>query len=88
MLAMRFHALVVALKAGVKSVAINYDVKVEKLADEAGLPIISMNASEDFDSIFNNMKHLNEHKLSEFADSHKFDWSGIDEILQGQNVSV
>ena len=88
MIAMRFHALVVALKAGVKSVAINYDVKVEKLADEAGLPIISMNASEDFDSIFNNMKHLNEHKLSEFADSHKFDWSGIDEILQGQNVSV
>ena len=68
MIAMRFHALVVALKAGVKSIAVNYDVKVEKLANEAG---------------FGEMKHLNELKLIEFADSHKFDWSGIDEVLLG-----
>lgn len=83
MIAMRFHALVVALKAGVKSIAVNYDVKVEKLANEAGLPLISMDAFEDFDFIFGEMKHLNELKLIEFADSHKFDWSGIDEVLLG-----
>ena len=83
MIAMRFHALVVAVKAGIKSVALNYDVKVEKLASEAGLPIISMDASEDFDLVFDNLKHLNEHKLSEFAELHKFDWSGFDEVLVG-----
>ena len=81
--AMRFHAILVALKCGVKTCAINYDIKVEKLANEAGLPLISMDASEDFDLIFEEMKHLNEHKLSEFAATHKFDWSGIDEVLLG-----
>ena len=83
MIAMRFHALVTALKSGIKSIAVNYDIKVEKLANEAGLPLISMDASEDFDFIFGEMKHLNELKLIEFADSHKFDWSGIDEVLLG-----
>ena len=83
MIAMRFHALIIALKAGVKSVAINYDIKVQKLADEAGLPLISMDASEDFDLIFDKLKHLNEHNLSEFAAAHEFDWSGIDKVLLG-----
>lgn len=83
MLAMRFHALVVALKAGVKAAAVNYDTKVQKLAEEAGLPIISMDASEDFDLVFEHMKHLNEMNLVEFAEAHKFDWSGVDEVLLG-----
>ena len=83
MIAMRFHALVTALKSGIKSIAVNYDIKVEKLANEAGLPLISMDASEDLDLIFEEMKHLNEHKLSEFAATHNFDWSGIDEVLLG-----
>ncbi len=82
MIAMRFHALVTAMKAGVKSVAVNYDIKVEKLANEAGIPLISMDASEDFDIVFDELKQLNGSKLKEFADSKKFDWSGIDEVLK------
>ncbi len=81
MFAMRYHALVVGLKAGVKSVAINYDAKVQKLAEDAGLPIISMNASEDFDRVIYDMKHLNEAHLVEFANSHVFNWSGIEKVL-------
>lgn len=82
MIAMRFHALIVAMKMGIRSVGINYDVKVEKLAHEAGIPLISMDASEDFDIVFNNLKLLNETKLKEFADSNCFDWSAIDSILK------
>lgn len=81
MIAMRFHALVIALKAGVRTAAVNYDTKVEKLALESGLPLISMDASEDFDVIFDKMKHLNELKLIDFAEAHHFDWSGIDKVL-------
>ncbi len=81
MIAMRFHALVIALKSGVKSVAINYDAKVEKIAIEAGIPIISMDACEDFDSVFYQLKTLNENNLKNFADSHVFDWTNIDKIL-------
>ncbi len=40
--AMRFHALIIALMYGIKSVAINYDIKVEKLAAEADLPLVDI----------------------------------------------
>lgn len=82
MIAMRFHALIVAMKMGIKTVAINYDVKVQKLAAEADIPLISMSAGEDFDKIFSDMKCLNGNRLKEFSDNQRFDWSGIDEVLQ------
>lgn len=81
LIAMRFHALVVALKMGVKSIAINYDTKVEKLALEAGVPILSMSAIEDLDVLFTEMKLLNQNSLITFANSNKFDWSRFTKIL-------
>ncbi len=82
MIAMRFHALVVALKMGIKCIGINYDTKVEKLANEAGIPLISMNACEDFDQLFFNLKRLNNQDLIDFANSQYFDWTKIDKILR------
>lgn len=84
MIAMRFHAIVVAMKMGIKSVAINYDTKVEKLAHEAGIPLISMDACQDFDEVFNNLKLLNEDYLKEFADSKQFNWARFDNIISSQ----
>ena len=43
---MRFHANVVGMKSGVKTIAINYDIKVKKLADEYKLPIIELNQQD------------------------------------------
>lgn len=43
LIAMRFHANVIGIKSGVKTTAINYDPKVEKLAQEYNLPIIELN---------------------------------------------
>ena len=40
--AMRFHANVIGIKAGVKTIAINYDPKVKKLAEEYNLPVIEL----------------------------------------------
>lgn len=81
MIGMRFHALIVALKAGIKSIGINYDIKVEKLAKAACIPLISMNASEDFDKVFKDMKTLDSHKIKEFVDNQQFSWENIDKIL-------
>ncbi len=47
LVAMRFHALIIALKAGVKCVAINYDPKVQTLAEKYSLPIINLNDSKE-----------------------------------------
>ncbi len=47
LISMRFHALIVALKAGVKCVAINYDPKVKTLAEKYSLPLIEFTDSTD-----------------------------------------
>lgn len=51
MIGMRFHANVVAIKSGVKTLAINYDIKVKKLAKEYNLPLIELN-QKDFSKEF------------------------------------
>ena len=81
LIAMRFHALVCAIKSNVKCCAINYDVKVERLANDFGIPLISTDASEDFDVVFDKMKAESSDDLRSAADMKVFDWSGIDKIL-------
>ena len=54
LIAMRFHANVVGIKAGIKTLAINYDPKVQKLAEEYHLPMININeedVSKQFDRL-------------------------------------
>lgn len=81
LIAMRFHAVLVALMAGVKTCAINYDIKVEKLANEAKIPLISMDASEDFVEIFQELQKLNKADLLKFAQSKHFDWTNVEKII-------
>ena len=42
LIGMRFHANLIAAKAGVKVLGINYDVKVKNLAESVGFPVINM----------------------------------------------
>ena len=51
LVAMRFHANVIGIKSGVKTLAINYDPKVEKLAQEYNLPFINL-GDNDFSNQF------------------------------------
>ena len=54
LIGMRFHANVVAIKSGVKALAINYDVKVKKLAEEYNLPLVELKQrdfSKEFDAL-------------------------------------
>ncbi len=81
LIGMRFHANLIALKYGIKTLAINYDIKVEKLAEDAQIPCISMNADEDYDKLFADMKNLNGVKLVEYANSNHFDWSKIVDVI-------
>lgn len=79
--AMRFHAILVALKYGVKTCAINYDIKVEKIANDAKIPLISMEANENFEEIFEKIEQLNSDDIKQFAASKSFDWVKLDEFL-------
>lgn len=81
MIGMRFHALLTAIKCGIKTCAINYDIKVEKLAKEASIPIISMSADEDFDEIYVQMQNLKSDELLRFAKTKSFDWLEFDKLF-------
>ena len=81
LVAMRFHAILVALKCGIKTCAINYDVKVEKLADEASIPLISMDAHENFEEIYQKLENLDSNDLLRFANSKEFNWKSFDQLI-------
>lgn len=82
LVAMRFHANLIALKYGIKTLAVCYDEKVEKLANEAQIPYVSMLANEDYDEKFAQLKNLDRQQLLEFANSKHFDWTKIEELMK------
>ncbi len=56
LIGMRFHSSLVAAKAGVKVLGIDYDIKVKKLANDIGFPLIEIgqeNLSGSFDNLIN-----------------------------------
>ena len=80
---MRYHACLVGVKYGVKTLAIAYDPKVEMLAKDNGIPYLSMDSKENnYEKSFNDMENLSRWNLMEKAKSHKFSWdkTGINEI--------
>jgi polysaccharide pyruvyl transferase CsaB len=52
--AMRYHACLVAIKSGIKLLPINYDIKVETLANDFNLKEINLAKNDNLDEIFNN----------------------------------
>ncbi|MBQ3311114.1 polysaccharide pyruvyl transferase CsaB [bacterium] len=82
LIAMRFHAVLVALKYGIKTLAINYDYKVENLANESNIPSLSMSANEDYGYMFKLLKNENRTKLLEYSNSKHFDWEKFDLLVQ------
>ena len=54
LIGMRFHSNVVGIKSGVKTLCINYDPKVKKLAEEYNLPCINLD-DEDFSEEFDKL---------------------------------
>ena len=78
MIAMRYHAILIALKYGIKTLAINYDYKVENLANEAKIPALSMNVTEDYGYMFNRMKNLDHRALLDYANNKVFNWESFD----------
>ena len=77
LISMRFHSLIIALLAGAKTIAINYDIKVKKLTDEFNLPVIEL------DKPFNNLElnYLTFEEISYNSMHKQFDWSRIKDII-------
>lgn len=85
LIGMRFHACLIAIKHGVKTLAINYDPKVENLAKSAGIPILEMdNKKNDYYKAFDDMENLSRWNLMDWSKSQQFGWAntGINEVIK------
>lgn len=83
LIGMRYHACLVSAKYGVKTLAVAYDPKVELLAEDLGLPCLSMvDKKNDYEKAFNIMEDLSRWNLMERVKSKVFSWNatGINEI--------
>lgn len=76
---MRFHAIIVGLLAKSKILAINYDIKVEKIAKEFNLPLIDL--KKEFSNQFEILKNENIEEISAKVCTKTFDWSGFNRII-------
>ncbi|MBR1754450.1 polysaccharide pyruvyl transferase CsaB [bacterium] len=81
MVAMRFHAVLTAVRYGIKTLAISYDMKVEKFAEEFKIPCLNMRADDNFDKAFEALKQINTKNLFEQANEKKFNWQNLENII-------
>ena len=81
LIAMRFHACLVAIKAGVKVLPISYDIKVEKLAEEFNLSTIKNENISDLDEIINNFKDKKTSCDKNIINSHNFNFKVLESII-------
>lgn len=80
LIAMRFHAIIIALLAQTKTLAINYDIKVEKIASEFNLPIIDLH--KEFENQFEELKEEDLVKMQVQVSLKNFNWAGFEKAIQ------
>ena len=80
-IAMRFHAVLIALKSGVKTIAVNYDPKVAKLAAESNIPMLSLNDFSSFDKIFDDFEQEKVADILKYSSDKQFSWNEFDELF-------
>lgn len=79
LIAMRFHAIIIGLISNVKTLCINYDIKVKKIASEFKLPLIDLNTN--FENQFEELKDINLNEINTKVCNKEFDWSGFDNLI-------
>lgn len=80
MIAMRFHAVLTAARFGIKTLAISYDMKVEKFAREFSIPCLNMKSDDNFEEAFDKLKRIDQKLLLEKANEKQFNWQHIEEL--------
>ena len=73
-IAMRYHACLLALKYGIPTLALSYDEKVEKIAKRFNIPCSFLNDDEKLGEYFTQLKKLNSKDISNKAQECSFDF--------------
>ncbi len=79
LVSMRFHAIIIGLLSNTKTMGINYDIKVEKLAKDFVIPLIDL--KNDFGDKFELLKAQNLIEIDKKVKNMHFDWTGFEKML-------
>ena len=79
LISMRFHAIITGLLTNTNTLAINYDIKVEKLAVEFGLPAIDL--KKEFNNQFELLKNQNLSEINTKISALNFDWDNFEKAI-------
>lgn len=80
LIAMRFHAIIIGLLAGIKTMAVNYDIKVEKIAKEFTIPLIEL--KKEFKNQFKEIKKMDLAQVQAKVSLKNFNWSGFENTIK------
>ena len=80
LISMRFHAIIIGLLSGAKTLAVNYDIKVEKIAKEFEIPFINLKG--EFGDNFSLLKNQDLDKINKKVSAINFDWSGFENAIK------
>ena len=80
LIAMRFHAIIIGLLAEVKTLAINYDIKVEKIANEFSLPLIDLQT--EFKDEFTSLKTQDTTGTQAIVSLKNFNWTNFEKTIK------
>lgn len=82
LIAMRYHACLLGLKYGIKTLPISYDEKVEKLAKELDLPYLKLNEKDKIAGLIGNLELIDTQKINEKVSSMKLDFTPIFDVIK------
>ena len=77
LIAMRYHACLLALKYGIPTLALSYDEKVEKIANRFDIPCSFLNDEDKLAQFFERLKTINSKDLLNKAQECRFDFHKI-----------
>lgn len=80
--AMRYHAVLLALKMGIKVLPISYDVKVKNLASEFDIPYVEACEESDYYSHIRDLKNYREDEYFERKRGESFDWEVLNRFVR------
>lgn len=80
--AMRYHAVLMALKMGIKVLPISYDVKVKNLADEFNIPYIEACEESDYYAYIRDLKNYTEDEYFERRRAESFNWEVLNRYIK------
>ena len=79
LIAMRFHAIIIGLIAECKILAIDYDIKIEKIAAEFNLPLLDL--KKEFQSQFKKLELSDIATQNAIVSLKSFNWTNLEKVI-------